>query len=111
MSRLLDQLARTPDGHVIVSATTDESEPRNAQYAARTPGGWKYQGRRGVQYWRCEDPQDDLRVLVNARTKYWACKNPIPGGISFENFEMMTNFRDGQKYWFGVRPDETPPKS
>jgi len=105
----LEQLTRTPAGHVVASATTDESNPQNADYTAGTFRGWKFQGRRAVQCWRCEDPQEDLRVLVNARTKYWASRSPIPGGISFENFEMVTEFRDGQEFWFGVKPEESSP--
>lgn len=103
----LAQLTRTPEGHAVVSATTDESEPQKVQYAAGTFRGWKYQGRRAVQYWRCEDPKEDLRVLVNARAKYWASRSPIPGGISFENFEMVMKFRESQEFWFGVRPEES----
>jgi len=105
------QLTLTPEGHAVVSATTNESEPQEAQYAAGTHRGWKYQGRRAIQYWRCEDPQDDLRVLVNGRTKYWASRSPIPGGISFENFEMVTGFRDGLELWFGAKPEDTSPRS
>ena len=60
-------------------------------------------GRRAVQYWRCESPQEDLYVRVNGRTKYWASRSPIPGGVSFENFEMVAPFRNGQQFWFGVK--------
>ncbi|MCP4785610.1 MAG: hypothetical protein GY903_26680 [Fuerstiella sp.] len=102
----LDQLTRTPEGHAFVSATTDESEPQKADYAPFTFKGWKYTGLRAVQYWRCESPPDDLYVRVNGRTKYWASRTPIPGGISFENFEMVARFRSGQEFWFGVKPDQ-----
>jgi len=102
----LDQLTRTPHGHAIVAATTDQSEPEKADYAPFTFQGWKYQGRRAVQYWRCESPQEDLVVRVNGRTKYWASRRPIPGGISFENFEMVAPLLGGQQFWFGVKPQE-----
>jgi hypothetical protein len=102
----LDQLRRTPEGHAVVAATTDESEPEKADYAPFTFKGWRYLGRRAVQYWRCEAPQEDLFVRVNGRTKYWASRSPIPGGISFENFEMVAPMRDGQQFWFGVKPQE-----
>ena len=107
----LDRLTRTPKGHAVVAATTNESEPDHAQYAAGTSNAWKYQGSRAVQYWRCEDPPDDLHVRVNGRAKYWASRSPIPGGISFENFEMVAGFRDGLQLWFGVRPEKTYPPS
>jgi hypothetical protein len=102
----LDQLTGTPEGHAIVLATTDESEPEKAEYAPFTFPGWKYKGRRAVQYWRCEAPREDLYVRVNGRTKYWASHRPIPGGISFENVEMVSRFRNGQEFWFGVKPQE-----
>ena len=101
----LDQLTRTPEGHAVVAATTNESNPEKAHYAAGTVRGWRYRGSRAVQYWRCEEPHDDLRVRVNGRTEYWASRSPIPGGISFENFEMVAGFRDGLEFWFGVKPE------
>jgi hypothetical protein len=102
----LADLTRTPQGHAIVSATPEEAEPENATYAPFTASGWKYTGRRAVQSWRCEDPSEQLAVGVNGRTKYWASRSPIPGGISFENFEMVEPMRDGQRFWFGVKPEE-----
>ena len=102
----LEQLTRTPDGHAVVEATTNEKTPEEADYAPFTFRGWKYQGQRAVQYWRCEDPHEDLSVGVNGRTKYWASKSPIPGGISYENFEMVAPFVDGQRFWFGVKPQD-----
>jgi len=102
----LGQLTRTARGHAVISATTNERKPQDAQYAPGTFHGWKYQGHRAVQYWRCEDPPDNLRVRVNGRTRYWASQSPIPGGISYENFEMVAGFRDGQEFWFGVEPED-----
>ncbi len=102
----LDQLTRTSQGHAVVTATTDEPEPEKATYAPFTFKGWKYEGRRAVQYWRSEAPPEDLYVRVNGRTKYWASRSPIPGGISFENFEMVAPFEDGQEFWFGVKGEE-----
>jgi len=102
----LDQLTRTPQGHAMVAATTDEGDPEKADYGPFTLQGWKYQGRRAVQYWRSESPPDDLVVRVNGRTKYWASRTPIPGGISFENFEMVAPMRTGQQFWFGVKLQE-----
>ena len=52
-----------------------------------------------------------VQVRVNGRTKYWASRSPIPGGISFENFEMVAGFRSGLPFWFGVRPEAMAPSS
>ncbi|MBN1853615.1 MAG: hypothetical protein JW829_12860 [Pirellulales bacterium] len=99
----LNRLVRTPEGDAYVAATTNEDDPENASYAMRTAKGWKYQGKRAIQYWRCENPPDNLRVRVNGRAFYWASRRPIPGGISFENFEMIAEFRDHAQFWFGVQ--------
>ena len=44
-------------------------------------------------------------ALVNARRTYWASDNPIPGGVSFENVELIAPFRSGQSWTFGVTAD------
>ena len=100
----LSKLKKTPEGFAVVEATTDERDPETADYAPNTFRGWKYQGRLAVQFWRCEAPPKDLFVQVNGRAKYWASRTPIPGGISFENFEMVAPFRNGQQFCFGVKP-------
>ena len=35
---------------------------------------------------------------------YWASNSPIPGGISFENFELKTPYRQGDSFVFGITP-------
>ncbi len=104
----LDQLVRTPEGHAIVRATTDERDPSRTTYAPFTFQGWKYEGRRAIQYWRLESPPQDLFVRVNGRTKYWGSRSSIPGGISFENFEMVAPMLDAQEFWFGVKVQDEP---
>src|SRR6187200_914404 len=44
---------------------------------------------------------DSLQCRVNGRRTYWAGKQPIPGGISYENFEFREPYQDGREYWFG----------
>lgn len=36
--------------------------------------------------------------------EYWVSQSLIPGGIAFENFELVEPFRDGTTFWFGVIP-------
>jgi hypothetical protein len=36
-------------------------------------------------------------LLVDGRSSRRLSRSPIPGGISFENFEMVAPFRDGQE--------------
>ncbi|MEV4619992.1 hypothetical protein AB0J74_14955 [Asanoa sp. NPDC049573] len=100
----LAALRRDPDGCAVVTATTDEAEPATATYAAGTAAHWRYVGRAAAQSWRAPDPDPDLEVLVNGRACYWASTSPIPGGVSFENFEFESPYRPGQEYVFSVEP-------
>ncbi len=101
----LDQLPRTRAGDAILAATTDELNPK----AVATPAGWRYVGEPVTQYWRCPGPGPDLVGLINARETYWASSNPIPGGLSVENMELVAPFQEGQTWIFGVTPQ--PPET
>ena len=75
------------------------------------PVFWNYAGAKVTQYWRKPPDTFDesLRATVNARRVYWASKWPIPGGVSFENFELSERFVQGQTSVFGITsrsPDE-----
>ena len=100
----LERLARTQDGAAILVATSDERDPAVADQTA-VARGWRYVGRPATQYWRCDHPHPKLMALVNARRTYWASNNPIPGGVSFENIELIAPFRSGQSWTFGVTTD------
>ncbi len=99
----LDRLMRTPDGAVLFAATPDEDDPAECDYAPGTFVGWRYYGNVATQYWRCEDPPAGLTGCVNGRVTYWASDAPIPGGIAFENLELVQPFQEGAELWFGVR--------
>jgi len=43
-----------------------------------------------------------LQATVNARYTYWQTRQPIPGGVAFENFELREGFHEGQRFVFGV---------
>jgi hypothetical protein len=100
----LSSLTRDADGAAVVTAEPDEPSPDTATYADGTHAHWHYVGRRAVQGWRVANPRPDLEVLVNGRFCYWASSSPIPGGTSYENFELGEPFRDGQEYSFTVTP-------
>ena len=100
----LASLRRDADGAAVVTATTDEADPTAAPYVDGTAAHWRYLGRTAVQGWRAADPDPDLEVLVNGRACYWASAHPIPGGVSFENFELGAAYRPGQEYVFSVEP-------
>jgi hypothetical protein len=96
----IDRLRSEGDG-VIVAATPDEADPAGAKYAENVAAHWRYEGRPGTQYWRAVK-HNGLLARVNGRVHYWASMAPIPGGISYENFELEAPFRAGQEFRFGV---------
>jgi len=89
---------------VWVSATPDEASPDTAVHAEGTAEHWRYIGRRGVQTWRAADPDERLVAQVNGRHTYWMSDHAIPGGIAFENFELVEPFRPGRAFTFSVTP-------
>jgi len=100
----LPELSRDDTGAAWVTATPDELDPVDAEYEADTHEHWKYVGRRAVQGWRVADPHPDLAAQVNGRFAYWASRSPIPGGVAYENLELVEPFRQGQEPVFFVEP-------
>ncbi|MES2658071.1 MAG: hypothetical protein V4689_05605 [Verrucomicrobiota bacterium] len=97
----LARLPRTASGDALVAITNDEENPAEPL----DPNNfWKYRGSKVTQYWRkpATGLNDSLRCAVNARFTYWMSKNPIPGGLAFENFELIEDFKNGQSFIFGV---------
>src|SRR5262249_2323240 len=92
------------NGQVIVAATPDEADPARADYDPKVRPHWRYEGKPATQYWRTADAAGVV-ARVNGRTTYWGNGGPIPGGVSYENFELEAPFIDGQEFWFGVTPE------
>ena len=99
----VDALSRTESGDVIVYSATDEMDPASVWPFGDRPA-WRWPGGVYTQYWKkpAGKYQPDLRVRVNARKVYWAGTNPIPGGVSFENFEFQEQFYPGQEFVYGI---------
>lgn len=99
------RLARRKTGGLMVCATTDEANPGAAPADPRAPW-WRYRGDFPLtQYWRTPSAGSatgELLARVNGRRLYWATHNPIPGGLAFENFDLLDRFRDGQTFIFGL---------
>ncbi len=91
------------NGAVYFIAAPNEKNPAKAEYAQGTRDHWKYYGKKATQYWY-SSPSDQPEGLVNGRYTYWASRSPIPGGISFENFELKTPFKQGTNFVFGISP-------
>lgn len=94
----------TRNNEIIVAATSDEADPARASYDRAVPPHWRYTGQPATHYWKATS-QRDLRVRVNGRATFWATQAPIPGGISYENFELEAPYAAGQEFIFGVSPD------
>lgn len=104
-----DRMLRGKNDYPYFIASPNETDPENAEYAEKTTNNWKYQGKPATQYWYCKDPDSSLQGLVNGRYAYWAGDRPIPGGISYENFEMKKRFKQGDRFVFGInllKPEE-----
>lgn len=99
----LSELRRDGDA-AIVTAVGDEDDPVAVAYSDDTNPHWHFEGRRAVQGWRVDDPHPDLEVRVNGRWAYWASVSPIPGGVAYENFEIVEPFRQGAAFRFSVEP-------
>lgn len=100
----VDRLPRNTAGEVEVTATPDESDPGAAVYAPEVDAHWRYVGRRAAQTWIADEPDPRLALLLNARAAYWASTAPIPGGASFENFELKEPFREDRTFRFRIEP-------
>ena len=99
----LKQLSRTDNGDVLIPMMTDEEHPAAVQPFGR-PHFWDYRGAKVIQYWRkpAAGVTEKLTCAVNGRFMYWGSRQAIPGGISFENFELREPFQSGQTVIFGV---------
>jgi hypothetical protein len=100
----LERLPRTPEGDLLICATSDEADPGSVPADPRAPW-WRYRGSFPVtQYWRKlrDTWKPDLRLRVNGRRVYWASAVPIPGGLAYENFDLMEPFHEGQTFIFGI---------
>lgn len=98
------EMIRDKKGNVYFIASPNEKDYSKAVYAPGTNSHWKYTGKHATQYWIKRNPHEKLNGLVSGRFTYWASEAPIPGGISFENFELKTPFKNGDQFIFGITP-------
>ncbi len=97
-----DKCMQLADGRPIVYASSNFSETKGIPYHPKLrKQHWFYTGDLCGQFW-CGEADADITAWVNARSTYWKSKLPIPGGASFENFEMRAPFKPGQRFWFGI---------
>ena len=103
-------------GGLMVAAESSESFNELAAWPQQPVymdhWNWRYRPfYKLTQYWRVDGPSIDtsLKVRVNGRAKYWSggSNDPskysdIPGGPAFENFELREDYKQGQKFYFGL---------
>jgi hypothetical protein len=110
-----ENMLQDDSGDLIVVAASNESFeelsswPQREEYFQKW--NWRYRPFFKVsQYWRKAGEYDpSLHVRVNGRARYWGggSRNKeayvaIPGGPSFENFELREKYYPGQKFYFGM---------
>jgi hypothetical protein len=100
-------ILRLDDGSAFVMCTANEADPGAVRM---DHAWWSYDSVKLTQYWRVppEHIRADLRVRVNGRRVYWAGDVEIPGGASFENFELRQTYSEGQQFVFGLTRAEPP---
>lgn len=98
------EMMASSDGQIYFIAEPDEADPASRELNEGTNKGWKYIGKKAVQYWRKPFPNVQTKGLVNGRYTYWASKSPIPEGIAYENFELKSPFVQGDRFVFGIAP-------
>lgn len=97
-----EQFLNGKDGNKYFIAAPNEKNLMDADYAKGTESNWYYYGLPVTQYWYSKDFDNSLTGIVSGRFTYWASDKPIPGGISFENFELNKQFRQGDRFVFGI---------
>jgi len=97
-------MIRDKRGNVYFIAAPNEKDYSKTVYAPGTNNHWKYLGKYATQYWIKNNPHEKLNGVITGRFTYWASEASIPGGISIENLEMNSPFKNGDKYIFGITP-------
>ena len=90
----------TREGELFVSATGD----LDANTPTDVPNGWRYIGRPAAQAWSTE-ASSGVIARVNGRNTFWATNVAVPGGPTFENFELYSPFHPGQTFRFSVNEE------
>jgi len=97
----MERMLADKDGALTVAITSNESDLSAVEMPR---GGWDYAGKVCTQYWRKYPGtvSKPMVVRVNGRAAYWGSHAPIPGGVAFENFELIEKYVPGVESAFGV---------
>lgn len=105
----IERLPKTSSGDVLVAIATDEDQPEKVATHDQA-SFWDFKGSKLTQYWRkpAKEAGPGLQCAVNGRFTYWMSKQPIPGGVAFENFELREPFKSDQSVIFGISRKAPP---
>lgn len=97
----MERMLKGKDGTLTVAITPSETDLGAAKVERKW---WSFDGRVSTQYWRRYPgtAKSPLKVRVNGRAIYYGTQTPLPGGVAFENFEMIEAFEPGVESSFGV---------
>lgn len=99
--RLLEKALRDKDGTYTVAITPSETD-LCAEKVSRN--WWTFTGLVSTQYWRKYrgTVKSPVMIRVNGRAVYYGTRTPLPGGVAFENFELIEKYEPGVESVFGV---------
>ena len=97
----MDKILKGKDGTLAVAITPSETDLPAAQVERKW---WYFDGRVATQFWRkyADTVKSPVAVRVNGRAVYYGTNAPLPGGIAFENFELIEKYQPGVESVFGV---------
>lgn len=97
----MDRMLADKDGTLTVAITPNETD---LTAASASLGWWGFAGRVSTQYWRKYPGtvKKPLVVRVNGRAIYYGTQTRVPGGVAFENFELVEKYEPGVESSFGV---------
>ncbi len=96
-----DRVLKSADGTLTVAITPSETDLNAAKVE---PSWWHFDGRVATQYWRkyAGTVKSPIKVRVNGRARYYGQATLLPGGIAYENFEIIETYEPGTESVFGV---------
>lgn len=97
----MERMHKDKECTLTAAITPSETDLRTAKVDL---DWWVFDGLVSTQYWRKYPGSisSPLSVRVNGRAVYYGTKAHIPGGVAFENFELIEKYAPGVKSSFGV---------
>lgn len=96
-----DRMLKSADGTLTVAITPNETDLNASKVE---PDWWHFNGRISTQYYRKYPgtAKSPIRIRVNGRARYYGQATLLPGGVAYENFEIIEKYEPGVECVFGV---------